>query len=110
MDSVPFKKDWSITPAAFERLLQELDPAREAAAEKYELIRNKLMSFFRWRACPTPEEYADRTIDRVARRLEEGAALQAEITRARIGSKDSACVARPEVLRRAWEAPRVWCI
>jgi DNA-directed RNA polymerase specialized sigma24 family protein len=70
------KKDWMVTRSAFDRLLRELDPDRERAGEKYERIRLKLIKLFRWRGCPLPEEYVDRTIDRVARRLEEGAELR----------------------------------
>ena len=40
------KKDWIVTPAAFEGLLQQLDPDRERAGERYEQIRQKLTKFF----------------------------------------------------------------
>lgn len=72
------KKDWTVTQAAFDRLLQELDPDRERAGEIYEQIRQKLTKFFQWRGCATPEDYADRTIDRVARKIGEGAGLQTQ--------------------------------
>jgi DNA-directed RNA polymerase specialized sigma24 family protein len=72
------KKDWTVTQAAFDRLLQQLDPDRERAGEVYEQIRNKLTKFFQWRGCATPEDYADRTIDRVARRVGEGAEFQTQ--------------------------------
>ena len=68
--------NWVLTEDAFARLLTQLDPDRERAAEKYEAIRNKLLKFFKWRGCLQPEEYADRTIDRVARKITEGAELQ----------------------------------
>jgi DNA-directed RNA polymerase specialized sigma24 family protein len=69
------KKDWIVTQSAFDRLLSELDPERERAGEKYELIRQKLLKFFQWRGCSASaaEEYTDHTIDRVARKIEEGA-------------------------------------
>lgn len=35
------------------------------------------MKFFKWRGCLQFEEYADRTIDRVARKIAEGAEFQA---------------------------------
>jgi DNA-directed RNA polymerase specialized sigma24 family protein len=74
------KKDWVVTQGAFDRLLAELDPERERAGEKYELIREKLLKFFQWRGCSfnTAEEYTDRTIDRVARKIEEGAEVHAQ--------------------------------
>jgi DNA-directed RNA polymerase specialized sigma24 family protein len=61
---------------AFDRLLLFLDADRSRAGEKYERLRQRLVSFFRWRACVDPEHYTDRTIDRVARRLLEGAELR----------------------------------
>jgi DNA-directed RNA polymerase specialized sigma24 family protein len=73
------KKDWIMTQSAFDRMLAELDPDRERAGERYEQIRQKLMKFFQWRNCSfsAAEEYTDRTIDRVARKIEEGAEVHA---------------------------------
>ena len=74
MDGPPaLKKDWIVTQAAFDRMLKELDPDRERAGERYEQIRQKLTKFFQWRGCTNSEEFADRTIDRAARRIGEGA-------------------------------------
>jgi DNA-directed RNA polymerase specialized sigma24 family protein len=69
-------KGWVLTEDAFGRLLTQLDPDRERAAQKYEEIRRKLMKFFKWRGCLQFEEYADETIDRVARKIAEGIELQ----------------------------------
>lgn len=72
MESVrTFKKDWEPTPEAFEKLLEWLDPEIEAAAEKYEMVRQKLIKLFKWRNCIPEEEYADVTINRVTRRVWE---------------------------------------
>lgn len=68
-------KDWDLTPEAFDQLLRQLDADRERAGERYERIRQKLMKFFKWRGCEAMEEYTDRTIDRVARKIVEGAEL-----------------------------------
>lgn len=67
------KKDWTVTPDAFEKLLRWLDPDREVAGEKYEKIRRKLIKLFKWRNCTPEEEYADITINRVTRRVYENA-------------------------------------
>jgi len=67
---------WALTQEAFDGLLTQLDPDRDRAAQKYEVIRRKLMKFFKWRGCLRFEEYADKTIDRVARKITEGAELQ----------------------------------
>jgi DNA-directed RNA polymerase specialized sigma24 family protein len=79
MSSEPqtYKKDWVMTAEAFDLMLAQLDADRERAGAKYELIRQKLTKFFHWRGCAAPEEYTDRTIDRVARRLLEGAEVTA---------------------------------
>lgn len=74
---ISFKKDWVMTPEAFDLMLVQLDADRERAGEKYELIRQKLTKFFQWRGCAAAEDYTDRTIDRVARRLLEGAEVHA---------------------------------
>lgn len=66
------KKDWVLTPEAFELLLARLDPDRERAGEKYEAARAKLVKFFGWWGSERPEEHADQTLDRVGRRLCEG--------------------------------------
>lgn len=67
------KKDWTVTPEAFNKLLEWLDPDRETAGEKYEKIRQKLIKLFKWRNCTPEEEYADITINRVTRRIFESA-------------------------------------
>jgi RNA polymerase sigma factor (sigma-70 family) len=73
MDGLRFpKKDWSLTREAFDNLLACLDQDRERAAEKYEQIRLALITYFEHRGCLSPEEYADETINRAARRLSEG--------------------------------------
>jgi hypothetical protein len=69
-------KDWTLGREAFDRLLDCLDADRERAGAKYELIRRKLVKFFTWRGSQHPDDHADRTIDRVARRLEDGVELR----------------------------------
>ena len=67
------RRAWTLDGDAFERLLAFLDTDREQGARKYEDIRRRLVKLFAWRGCTNPDEYADRTIDRVARKLLEGA-------------------------------------
>jgi DNA-directed RNA polymerase specialized sigma24 family protein len=59
----------------FERLLRALDPDRDRAGERYETLRRKLVRLFGWRGCLEAEQCADETLDRVARRLAEGAVV-----------------------------------
>ena len=70
--SAPSKRDWTLTSQAFERLLLAFDPDRDVGAQKYELIRRKLIEFFEARGSDSPPDYADEAINRVARRISEG--------------------------------------
>jgi hypothetical protein len=55
----------------FDQLLQWLDSDRQKAGIKYETIRKRLIKIFVCRGSTTPEELADQTINRVARKLPE---------------------------------------
>jgi DNA-directed RNA polymerase specialized sigma24 family protein len=66
----------ALTSEAFSKLLALLDADRERAGERYEDLRRTLIRFFEWRGAPFPEEQADETFNRVARRLEEGVAIK----------------------------------
>ncbi len=57
---------------ALEKLLEYLDGDRERASEKYRDLQRKLIALFEWRSCSAPEELADETLNRVARKLEQG--------------------------------------
>jgi DNA-directed RNA polymerase specialized sigma24 family protein len=70
------KKDWTLTQEAFERLLAALDGDRERAGQRYENMRRKLIEFFEARGSHSPNDHADETINRVARRLDEGESVQ----------------------------------
>jgi DNA-directed RNA polymerase specialized sigma24 family protein len=71
MTSTPPRK-WSLSRDAFEQLLERLGPDREAASQEYEAIRRRLIHFFDWRGSLSPDVEADTTLDRVARKLQEG--------------------------------------
>lgn len=70
------KSVWTLTPEAFDRLLSALDPDREHAGEKYERVRCKLLEFFEARGSHTPEDHADETLNRIARRMLEGEVVE----------------------------------
>jgi DNA-directed RNA polymerase specialized sigma24 family protein len=70
------QREDGLTAEGFAALLVQLDPAPDLAAEKYETIRRKLIRLFEWRGCTAPEDLADETINRVARRLAEGIELR----------------------------------
>jgi RNA polymerase sigma factor (sigma-70 family) len=64
-----------LTAQAFERLLGRLGGDAEAGGREYDALRRKLVLFFAMRGAPAAEDLADETIDRVARRLDEGEAI-----------------------------------
>lgn len=67
-----------LTADGFEKFLSLLASDREAAGEKYEVVRLKLTKYFELRMCADPDALADETIDRVSRRLAEGERVLAE--------------------------------
>lgn len=72
----PQKKAWVLTPEAFARLLAAFDPDESKAAEEYEAARRRLVRLFQWRGVEFAEDCADETLNRVARKLEEGESIQ----------------------------------
>lgn len=68
----PSKKDWVLTKEAFDSFLARLDRDRDRAGEKYESVRLKLLKYFQWRGSDSSDAEADETLNRVARRIEEG--------------------------------------
>ena len=71
MLDVPRQK-WTLTPESFDKLLVAFGGDRDAGGEKYLEIRSNLMRFFEWRGCSFPEDHADETINRIAKRIDEG--------------------------------------
>src|SRR5215475_10609515 len=66
------RQKWSLTQAAFDSLLACLDSNRDIAADRYLRMRRDLVRLFEWRGCYTPDDYADETINRCARKIEQG--------------------------------------
>jgi len=65
------KRDWQPDKAAFDRLLAWLDEGTDSRGERYLEMRERLVDYFGRRSCHSPEDLADDTLNRVARRLEE---------------------------------------
>ncbi len=84
--------------SGFDALLGRLhdDPAR--AADAFDELRRTLLRFFGWNGVPIPEDAADDTITRVARRLGEGHAIE--------NVPDFALGVARLVLRESWRAGR----
>jgi len=66
------RQKWTLTQVAFDKLLGALGPDRDAAGARYLEIRRNLVRLFVWRGCATPDEYADETINRCARKIGDG--------------------------------------
>lgn len=75
-------RGWSLTANALDRLLLALGSDRERAAIEYERLHERVAGLLRWWGSARADELADETLDRVARKLEEGA----EIPRGSLGA------------------------
>jgi|ERR1044071_7827688 DNA-directed RNA polymerase specialized sigma24 family protein len=65
------KKNQPLTQEAFDKLLAWLNPDRDAAGQKYEAIRSKLIKYFLSKGSIEPEDLTDETINRVAQNIDE---------------------------------------
>lgn len=66
------RQKWTLTQEAFDKLLLVLGGDRDSGGQKYLEIRTNLTRFFEWRGCSFPEDHADETINRVAKKVAEG--------------------------------------
>ena len=66
---------WTLTSETFDRLLAALGPDPHRAAVAYEQLRERTIGLLRWWGAPAAEDLADETLDRVARKLAEGAPI-----------------------------------
>jgi DNA-directed RNA polymerase specialized sigma24 family protein len=66
------KKQWVLTKEALDCFLARLDLDRDKAGQKYETVRLRLLKYFEWRGSDVPDIDTDETINRVARKIEEG--------------------------------------
>jgi DNA-directed RNA polymerase specialized sigma24 family protein len=64
-----------VSHGAFNRLLTALDADRDRAAHAYELLRQRTIGLLRWWGAAEAEDLADIALDRVARKLDEGAVV-----------------------------------
>ena len=69
------KKDWVLSPEAFRRLLNLLDSGSDSDGERYLEVRRRLTAYFDRKNCPSSDELADETLNRIARKLEEKGAI-----------------------------------
>jgi RNA polymerase sigma factor (sigma-70 family) len=72
------KKDWTLNPRALDRLLIWLDDGTDSSGQRYLEMRRRLVSYFDRKNCLTPDDLADETLNRVARRLDEEGVIESE--------------------------------
>ena len=68
---------WSLNADVFDQLLMALHPDRDRAAVEYERLRERVAGLLRWWGASDVEELTDRTLDRVAQKLEQGTPIAA---------------------------------
>jgi DNA-directed RNA polymerase specialized sigma24 family protein len=84
---------------AFDALLSWLNPDKERAADEYVRLHRRLSKMFEARGCPTPEDCADESFNRVGRQLLDGKEIRTANAAAYLEG-----VAR-YVLREQWSKP-----
>ena len=67
------------------KLLAKLDPEPETAGGRYEKLRRQLIKFFEWRGSFYPDELADETLNRLARKIDEGEEIEKNIIALALG-------------------------
>jgi DNA-directed RNA polymerase specialized sigma24 family protein len=72
------KTDWVLSQSAFRQLLDWLDEGVNSDGRRYLEIRRRLVLYFDRKNCLTPDELADETLNRVARRIEEEGAISTD--------------------------------
>jgi len=65
-----------LSEESFFRLLARLNADPMLAGEEYEKLRARLIYFFERKGCRTPAELSDETINRIARKVEEGIEIE----------------------------------
>ncbi|MEM8994800.1 MAG: hypothetical protein AAGF23_08415 [Acidobacteriota bacterium] len=74
----PRRAAWTLDPESLGRFLLLLDDDVKRAAERYERVRTRLIRLFEWRGAVFAEDLADETLNRVIRKVEEGAPVSRE--------------------------------
>jgi DNA-directed RNA polymerase specialized sigma24 family protein len=72
------KQEWVLSPKAFETLLNWLGEGSDSQGVAYLEMRRRLVGYFDRKNCAAPEELADETLNRVARRIEEEGSITSD--------------------------------
>jgi len=65
------KRNWTLNQNAFRQFLTWLDAGVDSRGKSYLEMRRRLVLYFNRKNCKTPDDMADETLNRVARKLEE---------------------------------------
>lgn len=76
--NVEQKKNWLLSPESFRKFLEWLDETEDSEGRRYLEMREKLVNYFDRKNCLSPDDLADETLNRAARRLEEEGAIETE--------------------------------
>jgi len=79
------EKERELTPKAFTKFLAKLAPDPEIAGGEYEELRRRLIKFFEWRGAFFPEDLADETLNRTARKIDEGEEIEKNVIALALG-------------------------
>ena len=69
---------WTLTESSFATFLTWLDDGVDSEGRAYLEIRRRLVAYFDRKNCLEPDELADETLNRAARRLEEEGSIDSE--------------------------------
>jgi DNA-directed RNA polymerase specialized sigma24 family protein len=69
---------WDLNQDALARLLAALGSDELSASRRYEALRKRLIDLFAWERSDNPEESADDTLNRLAKRISEGVSLEGD--------------------------------
>lgn len=72
------QQGWVLSPKVFDALLNWLDQGINSSGKTYLEMRQRLVFYFDRKNCSTPDELADETLNRVARRLQEEGTIESE--------------------------------
>ena len=72
------KSAWSLTGDAWDGFLSWLDDGSNSDGRSYLEMRQRLVAYFDRKNCRNPDDLADETLDRVARRLAEEGSIETE--------------------------------
>jgi DNA-directed RNA polymerase specialized sigma24 family protein len=79
------EKERELTPKAFTKLLDKLSADPEIAGSEYEELRRRLIKFFEWRGSLFPEDLADETLNRTARKIDGGEEIEKNVIALALG-------------------------